>query len=544
MKKLISLLGTIVVTSSTILPVVSCSIPQEQQNEHLNGVSDEMLKMDEILNDIINNGSTITDQKELMNTIIQAELILKDTTNETYFYALSNDVAQVVSMHEEILTNIPYQTPTGEPTTAYQVFSDYLDQCDVNFQTKKNSGAQELLQEYENYKSEEAKLFYDVFDWRNSAILDQIVGVQDRINQLNTRNKEIRTQIEGLDKQNDIINKILNILDTTQGFAQKVKDIFDNAINNVNKNYDRALWHENNWGLGFIPFIGIGFNLDFKDAMSDTTSAMQVYVDTFKDGTGEGADAMQDLTSSLTSLKGDIESLDPTGDIIDGILSAANFDGELGNALSFGIHTVVDVITKAMGPFGPVFKAILGFLSDAFNAYNLHIEFGKFNDSYTRYFKDQAASYGDKINDAYNQIQSSKLEFTKNYNTNLAEIKKLTDEMNNNLNELDDLNQQLDILTDTKNSNDSTFTTLVDIGMYSDYMYYWRANEIGSINPIKATNELLSSNPIDEIKKVNELKKDVYNRLILKLPNGEMKAQFVSDYNATNILENGIINLK
>jgi cell division protein FtsB len=222
MKKLISLLGTIVVTSSTILPVVSCSIPQEQQNEHLNGVSDEMLKMDEILNDIINNGSTITDQKELMNTIIQAELILKDTTNETYFYALSNDVAQVVSMHEEILTNIPYQTPTGEPTTAYQVFSDYLDQCDVNFQTKKNSGAQELLQEYENYKSEEAKLFYDVFDWRNSAILDQIVGVQDRINQLNTRNKEIRTQIEGLDKQNDIINKILNILDTTQGFAQKV----------------------------------------------------------------------------------------------------------------------------------------------------------------------------------------------------------------------------------------------------------------------------------------------------------------------------------
>jgi uncharacterized coiled-coil DUF342 family protein len=102
----------------------------------------------------------------------------------------------------------------------------------------------------------------------------------------------------------------------------------------------------------------------------------------------------------------------------------------------------------------------------------LHEEFEKFNGVYNVKFKKQADDYGNSINDAYNQIQSSKLEFTKNYNTNLAEIKKLTDEMNNNLNELDDLNQQLDILTDTKNSNDSTFTTLVDIGMYSDYMYY------------------------------------------------------------------------
>jgi hypothetical protein len=184
--------------------------------------------------------------------------------------------------------------------------------------------------------------------------------------------------------------------------------------------------------------------------MSDTTSAMQVYVDTFKDGTGEGADAMQDLTSSLTSLKGDIESLDPTGDIIDGILSAANFDGELGNALSIGIHSFVDALTEAMGPFGKIFKEILDFLADAFNAYKLHEEFEKFNGVYNVKFKKQADDYGNSINDAYNQIQSSKLEFTKNYNTNLAEIKKLTDEMNNNLNELDDLNQQLDILTDTK----------------------------------------------------------------------------------------------
>jgi hypothetical protein len=206
--------------------------------------------------------------------------------------------------------------------------------------------------------------------------------------------------------------------------------------------------------------------------MSDTTSAMQVYVDTFKDGTGEGADAMQGLMESLNSLKGDIESLDPTGDIIDGILSSANFNGELGNLLSMGIHTVVDAITKAMGPFGPIFKAVLDFLADAFNAYKLHTEFKTFNSAYITDFQGQAADYGASINDAFNQVQNSKLEFTKNYNTNLAEIKTLTDEMNNNLSELDNLNQQLDILTDTKNSNDSSFTTLVDIGMYSDYMYY------------------------------------------------------------------------
>ncbi|WP_368487085.1 hypothetical protein [Spiroplasma sp. DGKH1] len=552
MKTLLSILGSVAVLAAGGEAAVGILLNNNSKFDPIekDEVFPEMFEHFNYMEQVTKNPNLITNDNELMRVLIQATLMLDEVYNSSFFYAFNTKISEVANLFKNRLEKINYNFNDTE-TNFYQAIMSYTQKLSVDFNIKLDNRFKPEFIKYEQLKRQESQLFFRIYDQKITQLTSKLAILQKNINDLNQENNTLQTKLEGKSKENEIINKILSMLDVSMGFINKTREIFNNAKDKVVSNYNSAAWHANNWGLGFIPFYGMAFNITFSNRMKDTVDAMQTYVATFdgKDPTAPGWMAIQDMKNNLDGLRDNILEIDPTeNDLIGGLLEDAGLSSTVASSISEGISVLIDIGSSAFPGLGPVINAVLDFLGSGFNASKLAENFHDKLTPHYKEFKSAADNTEGHLNDAKESISYVQQNLINNYNANNAQMKEWRDKIASNTKKLAELGKEIEQVTTEINNIKAILSTNLASTIYGDNYYYWYTNEIADVNNNPKINfqaQTFCATPKsnldklkDQITLVNNQKIEIFNKLINELKQNLSQNQFEDFKNILEYKEN------
>jgi hypothetical protein len=529
MKTLLSILSSLTIG---IAPVASVSELTLRNN--INQVNESEFILPVVIEDNLNDMKNILAEgysdKNVMTVVkylLSAQTNLYTLTTTKYFEEYGSVAEQVANLYQVDLSNIVVQD-----SNFYQLYTDNLH---LNYQKKseldRNPELKALMQKYQDNILAIGSTTVDLYEETNTELSLKISTLTKEINDLELRNSDLRQKMQNNDDLNVALNDAIDIIKYPKQLANNFDKVINQSFSRLTSYYESAKHYASvaKW-TGWFPGAALIYNNQFRNAITNTSDAMDSFQKVFKDENSEGGKMLAELQSSLASAKDDIKNKTEKSGLWEKVYdvisdSIPNFP-EIGFAdIGSIVNSAITSGLAAVPVFGPVLNAIASVINGIWNAYKMvdvfrddvKPNYDTIHDAFVdiiNHDNDIKASLDDVINVLIKKIADNKaqnVEFQNEIDQNQISINTKTDELNR--------------LSDLKTDVETEYKTILNFGAMYDYNF----NFENQFEDKKAFN-FSESRTVEEIIDENKgIANDIINIVEKDIDAVEVKAFILSD---------------